>query len=104
MSLSYNHHFNEQNSVILASTYTANNAYEDVAHFGLEYNFMNYFFVRGGYNLSTQNSSESIYGVTAGAGLQYQTSSGIGVVFDYAFRDVKDFPTSNHIFTVKLSL
>lgn len=104
MSLSYNHSFNEQNAVTLATTYTANNAFEDVAHFGMEYSFMNYFFVRGGYNLSMQNTNESIYGFTAGAGVQYETDGGIGVTFDYAFRDVKDFPTSNHIFTVKLSL
>lgn len=104
MSLSYNHSFNEQNTVTLATTYTANNSYEDIAHFGLEYNFMNYFFARGGYNLSMQNTKESIYGFTAGAGVQYQTDSGIGITFDYAFREVKDFPTSNHIFTVKLSL
>ncbi len=104
MSLSYDHRFNETNAVILATTYTANNAYEDIAHFGLEYNFMDYFFARGGYNLSMQKSEESIYGFTAGAGIQYKTESGIGIVFDYAYRDVKDFPTSNHIFTVKLSL
>ncbi|HSD62267.1 MAG TPA: PorV/PorQ family protein [Ignavibacteriaceae bacterium] len=104
MSLSYSHSFNEQNSVTLASTYTANNSYEDIAHFGLEYGFMNYFFVRGGYNLAMQNTNESIYGFTAGAGVQYDTESGIGISFDYAFRDVKDFPTSNHIFTVKLAL
>jgi len=104
MSLSYNHQFNEQNSVILASTYTANNSYEDVAHFGLEYDFMNYFFVRGGYNLTMQNTNESIYGFTAGAGLEYKTSGGVSVTFDYAFRDVKDFPTANHVFTVKLGI
>jgi hypothetical protein len=104
MSLSYTNNFNEQNSITLASTYTANNAYEDVAHFGLEYGFMNYFFVRGGYNLAMQNTQESIYGFTAGAGVQYETEGGIGITFDYAFRDVKDFPTSNHIFTVKLAL
>ncbi len=104
MSLSYTHSFNEQNTVTLASTYTANNSYEDIAHFGLEYGFMNYFFLRGGYNFATQNTSETIYGFTAGAGVQYETEGGIGITFDYAFRDVKDFPTSNHIFTVKLAL
>ncbi len=103
MSLAYDHKFNDQNTVTLATTYTANNSYEDVAHFGLEYDFMNYFFLRGGYNLTMQNTDQSIYGFTTGAGLQYQTESGIGVVFDYAFRDVKEFPSANHIFTVKLS-
>ncbi len=104
MSLAYDHHFNEQNAVILGATYTANNSYEDIGHFGLEYSFMDYFFLRGGYNLAMQNTDQSIYGITAGAGVQYQTDSGIGIVFDYAFRDVKEFPTANHIFTVKLAL
>ncbi len=104
MSLSYDYQVNEQNNMLIGATYTANNAYEDVAHFGLEYSFINTFFIRGGYNLMTQNTSQSIYGFTAGAGVQYETSGNIGIVFDYAYRDVKDFPTANHIFTVKLSL
>jgi len=29
--------------------------------------------------------------------------SDFGISFDYAFRDVKDFPSSNHVFTVKLA-
>jgi opacity protein-like surface antigen len=102
LSLAYKESFDEQNMLNLASTFTANNSLEDAFNLGLEYSYMNTFFLRGGYQLSTENNDESIYGFTAGAGINYDFSD-IGVSFDYAYRDVKEFPTSNHIFTVKLS-
>ena len=103
LSLTYALNFNEQNNLLVAGAYTANNSFEDVANFGLEYGFMNNFFVRGGYNFLVENSSEYIYGFTFGAGVDYRIGGEVGVVFDYAFRDVKDFPNANHIFTVKLN-
>jgi opacity protein-like surface antigen len=103
LSLAYNLNFNEQNNLLLASTFTANNSLEDVMNFGLEYGFLENFFVRGGYNLLLENSDQNIFGLTFGAGVDYQMGSDIGFAFDYAFRDVKDFPTANHVFTIKLS-
>jgi opacity protein-like surface antigen len=65
---------------------------------------INLWILRGGYNLSIgEDAGSSIYGFTAGAGVNYNIGSGVGITFDYAFRNVKDFPTSNHIFTVKLA-
>ena len=63
---------------------------------------MNNFFLRGGYNYYLGKTDESIFGFTAGAGVNYDISD-IGISFDYAYRDIKDFPTANHIFTVKLA-
>lgn len=105
LSASYNYNFNEQNNLLLGSTFTANNSLEDQFNFGLEYGFMQTFFVRGGYNLAVgeEGSDDSIFGFSAGAGISYDLGSDIGVTFDYAYRDVKEFPTSNHIFTVKLA-
>jgi opacity protein-like surface antigen len=102
LSLAYEHLFDEQNQLNLATTFTANNALDDAFNFGLEYGFMNNFFLRGGYNLYVGNTNESVFGFTAGAGVNYDISD-IGISFDYAYRDIKDFPTSNHIFTVKLA-
>ena len=102
LSATYTYPFNEQNSLALASTYTANNALEDKFLFGLEYSYLNTLFLRGGYNMLVQNMDQSIYGFTAGAGISYQIADQIGVGFDYAFRDVKEFPSANHIVTVKL--
>ncbi len=103
LALTYNLNLNEKNSLLLAGAYTANNSLEDIANFGLEYGFMNIFFVRGGYNYLMENSSDYIYGLTFGAGIDYQLGGDVGFAFDYAFRDVKEFPSANHIFTVKLS-
>jgi opacity protein-like surface antigen len=103
LSLTYAFNFNEQNNLSLAGAYTANNAFEDVANLGLEYGFMNTFFVRGGYNYLMENSDGYIYGFTFGAGIDYKMGGDVGFAFDYAFRDVKEFPNPMHIFTVKLA-
>ena len=103
LSMTYVLNVNEQNNLLFAGAYTANNSYEDIANFGMEYGFMNNFFVRGGYNFLVQNASDYIYGLTFGAGLDYKIGGEVGFVFDYAFREVKDFPTANHVFTIKLS-
>jgi len=103
ISATYGVNINEQNNLLLATSFIANNALEDLVNFGLEYGFASSFFVRGGYNYTVGSTgSESIFGFTAGAGIDYSLGD-VGFVFDYAYRDVKDFPSSNHIFTVKLS-
>ncbi len=105
LSLGYNYNFNDQNNILLGSTFTANNSLEDKMNFGMEYGFLKTLFLRAGYNmLIGASADQSIFGFTAGAGIDYLVGNGLGVTFDYAFRDVKDFPTANHIFTVKLSL
>jgi opacity protein-like surface antigen len=103
LSASYDYQIDEQNNLLFGSTFVANNSLEDALNLGLEYGFMKMFFLRGGYGLALGGNDESIYGFTAGAGVNYDVGSGIGITFDYAYRDVKDFPTSNHIFTVKLA-
>ena len=104
LSVSYDYNINEQNNLVLGSAFIANNSLEDKFNFGLEYGYINTFFLRGGYNLSVGTEFEnSIYGFTAGAGIAYEIGADLGFVFDYAFRDVKEFPSSNHIFTVKLN-
>jgi hypothetical protein len=103
LSMTYALNINEQNNLLFAGAYTANNSFEDVANLGMEYGFMENFFVRGGYNFLVENTSEYIYGLTFGAGLDYKIGGEVGFVFDYAFRDVKEFPSANHVFTIKLS-
>lgn len=102
LSLAYKYDFNEQNNLLLASTFTNNNSFEDNLSFGMEYAFMNTFFLRGGYKLLMENTDQSIFGFTAGAGVNYDFGSELGIAVDYAFRDVQEFPEPNHIFTVKL--
>ncbi len=102
LSIAYDYALNEQNKLIIGSTFTNNNTYEDELKLGLEYGFMNSFFLRGGYNTIVKNVDKSIYGLTFGAGVDYKFIEGIGLVFDYAYRDIKDFPTPNHVFTIKI--
>jgi opacity protein-like surface antigen len=103
LGLTYKYGIDEQNNILMGSTFTANNALEDKMNFGLEYSYMNTFFLRGGYNLLMENNDQSVYGFTAGAGVDYKLADDIGVVFDYAFRAVQDFPTANHVLTMKLA-
>ncbi len=103
LSFAYAFNMSEQNILALAGTFRNNNNFEDEMLAGLEYSFNNLFFVRGGYNYLLENNSDSIYGFTLGAGVNYETADGMAFTFDYAFRDVKEFQSSNHIFTVKLA-
>jgi opacity protein-like surface antigen len=103
LGLTYKYGIDEQNNILMGSTFTANNALEDILNLGLEYSYLNTFFLRGGYNLLMENTDQSIYGFAAGAGINYKLADDIGIVFDYAFRDVREFPTANHILTVKLA-
>jgi len=103
LSLAYKFDFDKQNKLELGGTFVNNNAFEDQFKFGAEYSFNNLFFVRGGYVLQSANNQDNIFGVNLGAGVNYKLTDEIGVVVDYAFRQVKEFPNPNHIMTVKLS-
>lgn len=104
LSTSYRFTINEQNNLNVATRFRNNNVAEDQLAVGLEYNFMQTFFVRGGYDMMVQNNADQIYGPTFGAGLNYSFAEGMGINFDYAYRVVQEFPNPNHIFTVKLFL
>lgn len=104
LSMAYDYRFDEMNNLLVGTAFRQNNASEDQLQLGLEYSFMNRFYARGGYDFRLENTSESIYGITLGAGINYPLIEGVGIMFDYAYRDVKDFPTANHIFTLKLLL
>lgn len=104
LSTAYNYNLNEQNNIILGSTYTVNNSLEDILNMGLEYSFLKTFFLRGGYNYQMENSDQAIYGFSVGAGIDYMLAENLKIVVDYAYREIKDFPNPNHVFTIKLAL
>ena len=103
LSVGYELDINEQNMLTLGSTFRNNNALEDQLKFGLEYGFGQTFFIRGGYDFLVENTDQAIFGLTFGAGIDYNIGGDIGFAFDYAFRNVKEFPSANHVFTVKLN-
>ncbi len=104
LSVGYDFQFDKDNKLALAGTFVNNNAFEDQMRLGLEYGFMNMFYARAGYIVQTENTSSSLYDLTFGAGVDYKLTDGIGLIFDYAFRQVKEFPNPNHVFTVKLAV
>lgn len=106
LSTSYKYDFNQQNYLMVAGKFTNNNFFEDVLSFGLEYGFLNTFFLRAGYNYLVESKPEdNLYGLTLGAGVSYSIEGSVFLDFDYAYRAVRDFPTgAQHIFTIKLGL
>jgi opacity protein-like surface antigen len=104
LSAVYDYPLDEQNDVQIGATFVNNNTFEDQMKFGFEYGFMKNFFVRAGYDLQLQDQDESIYGLTLGAGVDYNFSDNIEIIFDYAYQQVKEFPDPNQVFTVKLVL
>jgi opacity protein-like surface antigen len=104
LGVNYLHTFNPDNQLLLGTTFRNNNNLQDELMFGLEYKMMNVLALRSGYDMLVRDAKESVYGLNLGAGVDYKFENGIAVSFDYAFRSVKDFPTDNHVFTVKLGL
>lgn len=109
IGLSYNYTIAEQNSLNLSTVFQNNNFSADEYKVGLEYNFDDLFFLRGGYNfaetakngnLGLSDNTVFIYGFTAGAGIEY-TLGTLDLSFDYAFRSV-EFLDDNHIFSLKI--
>ncbi|MDH4071089.1 MAG: PorV/PorQ family protein [Ignavibacteria bacterium] len=101
LGLAYTYRPQDNHALNFTGLFVNNNFSDDEYKLGLEYGFDNTFFLRGGYNFSQETQADSyIYGLTAGAGLNYNFS-GMNVTFDYAFRDVELFQ-SNHVFAIKL--
>jgi len=102
LGLSYNIGISESYSALVAGSFQFNNFANDEYRIGGEFNFNNTFFVRAGYayvSEAVDNSDESIWGPTFGAGINLD--AGVDIVVDYAYRTV-DYFDANHMFTVKL--
>jgi len=107
IGLGYALNLSETNTVGVQSHFVNNNFDDDFTRLGLEYNFNNMVFLRGGYSLSMNNTedatgeSTNIFGLTLGAGLKY-SFSGLTLGIDYAYRAVNYFDASN-VFSLELS-
>jgi len=100
------YHFNvfDQNKFMAGSRYRSSSSSEDQLAFGIEYAFMNTFFIRAGYDMMLTDNAKQIYGPTLGTGINYYIADELSVSLDYAYRTVKEFANPNHVFTVKLML
>jgi len=95
----------ETNTLQFTGIYMNNNFSPDEYKLGGEYGYNNTFFVRAGYQFAGNagdsfGESNYIYGLTAGAGINYEIED-FGVRIDYAFRDTKYFD-GNHVFALTL--
>jgi hypothetical protein len=93
----------EDNAFMLNGTFDNANAASDLLSGGMEYGFRDLFFLRAGYGYNLQNSDDSIFGASFGAGIKYPIGN-FDFYFDYAYRQLTDFFDANNIFTIKFGL
>jgi hypothetical protein len=104
LGLSYQTQFDEENSLLLSSTFQNNNYAYDDYKFGLEYSYKNLFFVRGGYLYSPQSSDETpniFQNYALGLGINLKEFSNLDIQVDYAYVPVEYFD-ANHVFSISL--
>ncbi len=103
LGLSYIRHFDDQNSVMVSGTFQNNNYTYDDYKFGLEYNFKDLLYVRGGYLASFQATDESPniwQNYTLGVGVNTKEFSSIDLSVDYAYVPAKYFD-ANNVFSLR---
>ncbi len=61
-------------------------------------------YLRGGYVYQWDNTDLATYNWSVGAGINFNIGSSLNLVFDYAFRNVENFPADNHVFTLLLGV
>jgi len=102
IGLSYQRKFDEENSLTLSSTFQNNNYTFDDYKIGLEYEFKDILYVRGGYLYSPQSTDDTpniFQNYALGLGLNFKQFSDINLTVDYAYVPVKYFD-ANHVFAI----
>lgn len=102
LSATYRVDVGAMSALNVGSTFRNNNALEDQIMVGLEYQLWKTFTLRGGYERALENNNLSLYGFNFGTGLEYEFEGGLHFAFDYAFRSVREFPSDNHVFTLRI--
>jgi hypothetical protein len=106
IGVSYSREIDEDNGLMIAGTFVNNNYTFDDYKIGLEYNFRNIVYLRGGYMFSPQSTSDvpNIFqNYTLGVGLDFQKFTNMNISLDYAYVPVKYFD-ANSIFSIKVGL
>jgi len=102
IGVSYRYTVDADNLLNFGASFRSNNTIQDEMFFGAEYKALNILSLRAGYETFLQEAGSSINGLNLGAGVDYRTDGNLWFAFDYAWRSVKEFPTDNHVFTVKI--
>lgn len=85
---------NEQNSIAGMVEQNINSFQVSRTNFGLEYGFQNMFFARAGYTSALKKDrdyntgSNSMSGLTFGAGVDYKFTDNLGAALDYGYLDM----------------
>jgi len=99
IGLGYTMKLDEENALLISSSFLNNNYTEDEYELGGQYSYQQRFFVRGGYDFS---NSDYIYGATFGFGVKTVVSD-ITIQVDYAYRSVQYF-SGNHVISLQFGL
>ncbi|MBU2447157.1 MAG: PorV/PorQ family protein [Bacteroidetes bacterium] len=100
LGLAYERTFMGSYKAIISTAYQNNNFANDEYKIGAEFNFNDFFYLRGGYSISEEtNVDENIFGPTFGAGINFK--AGLDFTFDYAYRWARYFD-ANHVFAIKI--
>jgi len=100
IGLSYNAVNQGMNSFTVTGNFRSNNFAEDLWQGGAEYAYNQRYFLRAGYNYSSQD--QYLYGASFGAGLTYPLGS-TKLTFEYSWTQTDAFDSDNQYFTLKAS-
>jgi len=102
LGLSYEYSLGDMGSVTASYLFQNHNFAADEHKLGVEFNYQDRFFLRGGYALGANLPSNMtyIYGPTFGAGF-VQKFAGVEFALDYAYRAVEYFD-ANHVFAFRI--
>lgn len=104
LGLSYESSIDEDNALIISTTFQNNNYTYDDYKVGLEYAYRDVLHLRGGYLYSPQASDETpniFQNFAVGLGFNLKEISDIDLSIDYAYVPVKYFD-ANHVFAISL--
>ncbi len=101
VGLGYLHKIDGPLDLAFSTLFRNNNFSDDQYKFGAEFSYEGRFFLRGGYDYSTEaEGNESIFGPAFGAGVN-ETLENLLIQLDYAFRSA-DFFGGNHIVSLRV--
>lgn len=99
LGFAYSPQLDKMNNLVISANFQNHNFASDEYKVGAEYSYNNMFFLRAGYTTAPEEDAENyLYGLTAGAGINYAVGSS-SVRVDYTYRDVQYFD-ANHVFSV----
>jgi hypothetical protein len=103
LGLGYVDHLAEPIDVTFSGLFRNNNFADDEYKFGAELSYAGRFFLRGGYDYSTQSEGNvSIFGPAFGVGV-HESLQNTALTVDYAYRSA-DFFGGNHVVTLTVGL